>query len=248
MPAEPALTQRPRGLSARPGGGASRPSRPRLDQALALLAPVVLIAGLALAGGGFGVSARHVAGLAVWLVVVAVLALGWATRARLGRPLYLALGLIGALALLSAISSLWSGSVELSVIEADRVLVYLGFFLAAFLIAQTDERRQRFAEGLVIAVTLVALLGLGSRLLPHVLNISDTLGTGSRLRYPLGYWNANGAICGIAIALLLWIEPPRELGGAALGLCRGDAGGPARPLLHLLARRPALSVCRRRLL
>ena len=54
-------------------------------------------------------------------------------------------------------------------IEADRVLVYLGFFLAAFLIAQTDERRQRFAEGLAIAVTLVALLGLGSRLLPHVL-------------------------------------------------------------------------------
>lgn len=205
MPAEPALTQRPRrGLSARPGGGASRPSRPRLDQAVALLAPVVLIAGLALAGGGFGVSARHVAGLAVWLVVVAVLALGWAARARLGRPLYLALGLIGALALLSAISSLWSGSVELSVIEADRVLVYLGFFLAAFLIAQTDERRQRFAEGLVIAVTLVALLGLGSRLLPHVLNVSDTLGTGSRLRYPLGYWNANGEICGIAIALLLW--------------------------------------------
>ena len=62
-------------------------------------------------------------------------------------------------------------------IEADRVLVYLGFFLAAFLIAQTDERRQRFAEGLAIAVTLVALLGLGSRLLPHVLNVADSLGS-----------------------------------------------------------------------
>ena len=89
-------------------------------------------------------------------------------------------------------------------IEADRVLVYLGFFLAAFLIAQTGERRQRFAEGLAIAVTLVALLGLGSRLLPHVLNVGDSLGTGPRLRYPLGYWNANGAMFGIAIALLLW--------------------------------------------
>ena len=43
------------------------------------------------------------------------------------------------LALLSALSSFWSGSAELSVIEADRALVYLGFFLAAFLIAQTDK-------------------------------------------------------------------------------------------------------------
>jgi O-antigen ligase len=160
------------------------------------------------------VSARHIAGLAVWLVVVAVLALGWAARAKLGRPLYLALGLIGGLALLSAVSSIWSGSVELSVIEADRVLVYLGFFLAAFLIAQTSERRQRFAEGLAIAVAAVALLGLASRLLPHVLEVSDSLGSGPRLRYPLGYWNANGATCGIAIALLLWTS--RRASSAAL--------------------------------
>jgi O-Antigen ligase len=90
------------------------------------------------------------------------------------------------------------------VIEADRGLVYLGFFLAAFLIAQTDGRRQRFAEGLIISLALVALLALGSRLLPHVLEVSDSLGSGPRLRYPLGYWNANGAMFGIAIALLLW--------------------------------------------
>ncbi len=89
-------------------------------------------------------------------------------------------------------------------IEADRVAVYLGFFLAAFLIAQTDERRQRFAEGLAIAAALVALLGLGGRLLPHVLNASDTIGSGPRLGYPLGYWNANGAIFGIGVAMLLW--------------------------------------------
>jgi O-antigen ligase len=140
----------------------------------------------------------------VWLVVVGLLVLGAASRTTLGRPFHLAAGLIVGLSLLSAISSFWSGSVELSVIEADRVLVYLGFFLAAFLIAQTDERRQRFAEGLAIAIALVALLGLASRLLPHVLEVGDSLGSGPRLRYPLGYWNADGAIFGIGIALLLW--------------------------------------------
>jgi O-Antigen ligase len=90
------------------------------------------------------------------------------------------------------------------VIEADRTLVYLGFFLAAFLIAQTDERRQRFAEGLTIAIAIIALLALGSRLLPHALELTDSLSSGARLRYPLGYWNANGAMFGVGVALLLW--------------------------------------------
>jgi O-antigen ligase len=205
MPAEPTLTAA-RQSRPKPGriGGASRSSGARLDQTAALLAPVALIVGLALAGGGFDVTARHVAGLAVWLVVVGLLVFGAASTAPLGRPFYLAAGSTAALSLLSAVSSLWSGSMELSVIEADRVLVYLSFFLAAFLIAQTEQRRQRFAEGLVIAVTIVALLGLGSRLLPHVLNVSDSLGTGPRLRYPLGYWNANGVMFSVAVAMLLW--------------------------------------------
>jgi MFS family permease len=169
-----------------------------------LIAPPLLIVGLALGGGGYGLSTRHIAGLAVWLVVVALLALGAASRAALGRPFYWASGLIGGLALLSAISSLWSGSIELSVIEADRVLVYLGFFLAAFLIAQTDQRRQRFAEGIAISLALVAFLALASRLLPHVIELPITSETGPRTRYPLGYWNAVGASCGFATAMLLW--------------------------------------------
>jgi O-antigen ligase len=164
----------------------------------------VLIVGLALGGGGFEVTARHVAGLAAWLVVVALLVLGAGARATLGRPFYWAVGTIAGLALWSALSSFWSGSVELSVIEADRNLVYLGFFLAAFLIVQTDQRRQRFAEGLAISIALVALLGLSSRLLPHVFHVAESLGSGPRLRYPLGYWNANGAMFGIGVALLLW--------------------------------------------
>jgi O-antigen ligase/polysaccharide polymerase Wzy-like membrane protein len=139
-------------------------------------------------------------------VVVGLLVLGAGSRARLGWPFYSAAGLFGCLALLSAISSLWSGSVELSVIEADRVLVHLAFFLAAFLIAQTAEKRQRFAEGIAIAVAITVLLGLASRLLPHVLEVAEGLGSGPRLRYPLGYWNANGAMCGIAVPMLLWMS------------------------------------------
>jgi hypothetical protein len=208
MPAEQALTKARKlsGPSSGSVGGGSGSFAARLEQSAALLAPVALIVGLALSGGGFDVSTRHIAGLAVWLVIVGLLVLGAGSRARLGWPFYSAIGLFGCLALLSAISSLWSGSVELSVIETDRVLVYLAFFLAAFLIAQTDETRQRFAEGIAIGVAITVLLGLVSRLLPHVLDVSTALGSGPRLRYPLGYWNANGAMCGIAIPMLLWMS------------------------------------------
>jgi O-antigen ligase/polysaccharide polymerase Wzy-like membrane protein len=91
------------------------------------------------------------------------------------------------------------------VTEADRVLIYLGVLLAAFLIAQTDQRAQRFAEGIVFALIAVALLGLATRLLPHVFPVAEGLGSGPRLRYPLGYWNANGVACGIAAALIPWL-------------------------------------------
>jgi hypothetical protein len=171
-----------------------------------LIAPLLLIAGLALAGGGYDLSPRHIAGLAVWLIVVGMLAFGAAGRARLAPPFYWTSGLILGLALWSAISSLWSGSIELSVTEADRVLVYLGFFLAAFLIAQTDQRRQRFAEGIAIALALIALAALCSRLLPHVFDLGPEPGSGPRLRYPLGYWNADGLSFGIGIALMLWMS------------------------------------------
>jgi O-antigen ligase len=152
-----------------------------------------------------------VAGLAVWLVVVGLLVLGVGSRAALGRPLAWSAGLILGLALLSALSSFWSGSVELSAIEADRVLVYLGFFLAAFLVAQTDARAQRFAEGLTIALAILALLGLASRLLPEVIDVASGFGAGPQLRYPLDYWNANGVAFGIGVALLLWASRNAEL-------------------------------------
>jgi hypothetical protein len=142
--------------------------------------------------------------LVVWLVIVGVLVLGAAGRAVLGRPFYWATGLILALALFSAFSSLWSGSVELSVIEADRVLVYLGFFLATFVIAQTGQRRQRFGEGIAIGLAGLALAALASRLLPDFWSVSEGPGSGPRLSYPLGYWNADGVIFGMATALMLW--------------------------------------------
>lgn len=149
---------------------------------------------------------RHIAGLVAWLVVVALLVLGAGSKAPLARPFLWSVASVLFLALWSALSSTWSGSAELSVIEADRTLAYLGVFLAAFLIAQTERRRQRFAEGLAIGTAIVVVLGLSSRLLPDLVEVANSLGSGAQLRYPLGYWNANGVVFAVATALLLWLS------------------------------------------
>jgi O-antigen ligase len=208
MPAEQALTEARRrsGPSYGPGGGGHLAFRARLEESAAFLAPIALIGALALTGGGFSLSSRHIAGLIVWLIVVGLLVLGVAGRALLAKPFYWASGLLLGLAIWSAISSLWSGSVELSVTEADRVLVYLGVFLAAFLLAQTTQRRQRFGEGIAIALALLAILALATRLLPHVFNIAFDESKGSRLQYPLGYWNADAIVFSFAAALSLWMS------------------------------------------
>ncbi|HZO06058.1 MAG TPA: hypothetical protein VFB52_06700, partial [Solirubrobacterales bacterium] len=122
MPAEQALTEARRRVGpGYGGGGGAEAFRARLEESAAFLAPLCLILGIALAGGGFDLGERHVAGLAIWAVVVVLLVLGAAGRAVLERPFFWTSGLIGSVALFSAISSLWSGSIELSVTEADRV-------------------------------------------------------------------------------------------------------------------------------
>lgn len=196
----------------RPSAGAAMQARGvgsiawegRLANAAAFAFPIALVGGLALAGGGFELSARHVAGGAAWGVVILLIALGAASKVSFGRPAQIAVGLILAYAVLSAISSSWSGAPERSVIEADRVLAYLGFFIAAWLLAQTSQTAQRFAEGLAIAATLIALLALTSRLLPGILTVADD--GGERLSYPLQYWNAEGVVFGISFTLLTWMS------------------------------------------
>jgi O-antigen ligase len=212
--AQPLKAARDRGEPAAGFGGGPQAWRARLEESSAALAPAALIAGLALAGGGYDLTTRHIGGLLAWLVVVALLLLGAGSKAPLARPFVWSVASIAFLALWSALSATWSGSAELSVIEADRALAYLGVFLAAFLIAQTERRRQRFAEGLTIGVAVVVVLGLASRLLPDLIEVANGLDSGAQLRYPLDYWNANGVVFSTALALLLWLS--REATSAAL--------------------------------
>jgi len=174
--------------------------------------PVLLLGGLALLGGGFDVQARHLAGIGSWLIVLILLLSPYRKRIRFGNPFLLVAGLLLGLAVLSACSSLWSSSTSRSLIEAERVIAYLGFFSLAYLICRTDKQRQRFGEGLVIALAFIIVLALADRCLPGtgIPPISET----ARMRYPLGYWNANGLVCGVGVVLFAWAA--RNAGHAVL--------------------------------
>ena len=197
--------------------GSSR--RRRVAEAAAFAAPLALLLSLALSGGGYDLNSRgeldlderNLAALASWGIVIVLLVFAGAPRLRVRKPLLISVALLAGLAALCALSSSWSGAAERSLNEADRVIAYLGFFLAALALSQTGKQRQRFAEGLAVAAAVLALLGLGSRLLPgvtdllpHAISPAASDPGASRLTYPLGYWNAAGVMFGIAVALLAW--------------------------------------------
>ena len=165
--------------------------------------PVILLAGLALLGGGFDVEGRHLAGIFAWLLVGGLLLSPLRVDLRFGRAFLITAGLFLAVALFSALSSLWSDSTSRSLIEAERAIAYLGFFTAAYLVCRTPLQRQRFAEGIAIAVALIVFLGLADRCFPGSGPVA--VDATARLRYPLGYWNANGLVFGVGITLFAWM-------------------------------------------
>jgi O-antigen ligase len=169
---------------------------------LPLATPVLILGGLALAGGGFDIQDRHAAGMVSWIVVTGLLASPYRKRVRFAKPFVSIASLMLAFSALSALSSAWSSSISTSLIEAERVVAYLGFFAVGFLVCQTSNQRQRFVEGLFLAIAMIVVLAIVVRCFPDLQ--SATSSEGARLRFPLGYWNANGLFCGIV--LFAWMN------------------------------------------
>jgi hypothetical protein len=169
---------------------------------LAFLVPFLLLAGLAVSGGGVDLMARHLSGILAW-VLVAVLLLGaWPDQIRPGRALAAVGGLILALSLLSAISSIWSLSVPASLAEFERGIGYLGYFTAGYLTMRTPKQREWFARGIGAGLAVIVLLALGERISPG--GEAKLVDGFSRLTYPLGYWNGDGICFATALVLFTW--------------------------------------------
>ncbi|MHB8651266.1 MAG: O-antigen ligase family protein [Gaiellaceae bacterium] len=157
------------------------------------------------------------------------LACAWAAAAALvarervepSKPALATAALLACFALWTTLSAFWSVDVTDTVLEAERVTVYVAAFLAAVLWAR--DRPERLLHGAWAGATVLCAWGLATRLVPDRWGVIDTL-SGYRLSEPIGYWNALGLLAAMGALLALGIATRgptpvgRVLGAASLPL------------------------------
>lgn len=157
------------------------------------------LAGIAFDSGGYFPTAWGWGALVALTVIAAALVLGEAVR-----PSGLALASLGGLAGFAGwtwLALVWSDDGAATVLEGQRVLLYVSALAALVLLVG------RSTVPLVLAATLVATFlasgyGLLTRFFPERLGVLDPV-AGYRLEEPLTYWNALGIFAAMGALLAL---------------------------------------------
>jgi hypothetical protein len=98
-----------------------------------------------------------------------------------------------------ALSLVWSQDLPQTVLEVERVLVYVAGVWAIIVVAETDQTR-RVLGGALAGISVIALFSLATRLFPGRLRVYDQSAV-YRLAQPLGYWNALAIFAAIGAIL-----------------------------------------------
>jgi hypothetical protein len=157
---------------------------------------------LAYSGGVYDPEARAWLGVGVWAV------LAFAASAGLLRARWSAASTLLALfALWNMVGLVWTRDVETGLRSATLALLYLGLFLLLVELWTRVRNARLWAGTVAVAMVATISLALVARLLPSVVKVGrpyDILPASVvRLSYPLGYWNALGALIACALPLLL---------------------------------------------
>lgn len=142
------------------------------------------------ANGGYFPVSWGWGGLALLTIVALALAVG--VTVELGTLDLVFLGALAGLVAWIALSLLWTTGTPSTVLEIERVLVYLSAAAAGVLLL----RRRSVATvvvGLWLALVVIATYALITRLFPDRLGTFDSISV-YRLSGPVGYWNALGIL------------------------------------------------------
>jgi O-antigen ligase len=188
---------------------------------------------MALDNGGFDATSWGWSTLLPLVVVGTALVLG---RASSPNGLALAfLCLLAAFTVWTWLSAAWSSDLSASVLDAERLLVYLSAVAAFLLLERTQVTR--FLVGLLAAISLVGVWALSLRAFggPGSYDVASASASATRrLAAPIGYSNALGLFAAIGIVLAL---------GLAVRLRRPFVGAPVlvlAPTLYFTYSRGAL--------
>src|SRR5262245_9587119 len=161
------------------------------------LAAGLVVGGLAFANGGYFPVSWGWAGLALFWITALALAFDVASEARGLERLFL--GAMAGLAAWIFVSLLWTESVPRTVLEGERMVVYLGAGTAGVLLLRRSSVTALLV-GIWAAITITSGYGLLTRLFPNRFGSYDPV-SGLRLSDPVGYWNAFGILAAMGILL-----------------------------------------------
>jgi hypothetical protein len=169
---------------------------------------------LSYADGGFAPTTRSYAGIAAWWILGAGAAIGIASaRARINRLAVVALGLFAAFAVWILISIDWATDAERAFAQFNQVSLYVAVLAIAIVLARLVPAPW-VVGGVALAVSAIATVAFVSRCFPSTFGVQPELkilpALGSRLSFPLGYWNGLGIEVALAYPLLLAIMTSRR--------------------------------------
>ncbi len=156
--------------------------------------------------GAYSAQARAILAVAVWWAVVAGVLLRLFPRSPVPGEAFAAGGCLIALTGFTALSMGWGVDDGGAFDDTMRAVCYSGVF--ALVVAASPARSARsWLAGLAIGLVALSVVALGSRLVPSLFPgaavPADLAATRARLSYPLGYWNALGALLALGAVLLV---------------------------------------------
>jgi O-antigen ligase/polysaccharide polymerase Wzy-like membrane protein len=164
-----------------------------------LLVAAVPIASLAATQGGyFPTTWGWVSLPLLWVVGVVLVA---RPSIRLSRAERILIAALAGLTAWLAVSTVWSVAPAETVLEVERMLVYLAGVTTVLLVARSQSVR-RVLAGVFIVITGVSAFSLTTRLFPDRVGVFDRTAV-YRLSQPIGYWNGLALFVVIGILLAL---------------------------------------------
>lgn len=168
--------------------------------------------------GGFFDEPRLWAAAATWAALGLLVLTERVPPLPRSTPGRVAAGGLAALTLLTGLSLLWTPLAGPAQDDLQRLLLYLGSFVAGTVVL-TGRAGRAVEPVLGLGAACVIAYALSERLLPGLVDLARSASANGRLEQPLTYWNAVGALAALGLLLCVRVAAdstrPAALGAAA---------------------------------